>query len=289
MTVAEFAVSAVAPLSLEWVDSGEAQRTRYWLGLYDDPLLAQRLGPLRPTHLYLGSEFCEHLLPTTRMLIRALQSAREAGLEVALLTPVASPDVIRELSRLLPLLPDRAEVVVNDWGVAAFVADAYRNLSPIAGRILCRMIKDPRLPGPDWAPQCAPALDSGALQSLFSRLRFDRVELDVPLFPTAEFFSRLPFRKGVHLPFAYVAKGRMCRTGSIHLRGPDRFAVGRECRKECLSLSSSSERPGFGDAMSTMQIGNTIFARHTKEMRDVVMDAFATGTIERLIVPGERQ
>lgn len=289
MTVAEFAVSAVVPPSLEWVDGDEAQRIGFWLGLYDDPLLARWLGSLRPTHLYLGSEFCEHLLPTVRMLERALQSAEEAGLEVALLTPVASPDLIRKLSRLLALLPERGEVVVNDWGVAALVADEHPNLSPIAGRILCRMIKDPRLPGPDWAPQCAPALDSGVLQSLFSRLGFDRVELDVPLFPTAELFSRLPFRKGVHLPFAYVAKGRMCRAGSIHLPGPERFAVGRDCRKECLTLSSSSERPGAGDAMSTMQIGNTVFARHTEKMRDVVIDALAKGAIERLIVPGERQ
>ncbi len=288
MTVVEFAVSAVVPPSLEWIDGDEGLRTGHWLGLFDEPGLARWLGSLRPTHLYLGSEFCEHLLPTPRTLKKALQSATAVGLRTTLLTPVASPDVIRKLSALLPLLPEQGEVVINDWGVAALVSESYPELRPIAGRILCRMIKDPRLPGPDWAPQCAPALDSGSLYSLFGRLGLERIELDVPLFPAKDFFARLPFPKGVHLPYVYVAKGRMCRPGSMSLCGPDRFAVGRECRKECLTLSSVSERPGSDDAMSTMQIGNTVFSRHTQEMLDIVMDACLKGAIERLIVPGER-
>lgn len=285
MRAPELAISAVTTTELDWIGDDSSGRAVRWMTILDDPVLAEWLAPFPPTFLYFGSEFCEHLLPSRRTLAAALTSAARTNLNLVLMTPIASPQVIRQLAELVPLLPESAEIIVNDWGVAHFLAEHHPTQRRIAGRILCRMIKDPRLTGVDWAHQCTHGLDSGPLQAILDRLGLEQVEMDVPMFADAELFSRLPMPKGVHLPFSYVAKGRMCRPGSLSISGPERFAVGRKCKKECLNFSATTRRPGASDRWDTVHVGNTIFSRHSREMRDAVIQATEAGTIERLIVP----
>jgi hypothetical protein len=149
------------------------------------------------------------------------------------------------------------------------------------------MIKDPRLHGRDWANQCGHGADSARFHAMLQRLGLHRIEMDVPIFAESGVFSGMPMPASVHLPFSYVAKGRMCRPGSMAVVGPERFAVGRNCRKECLGLSARITRPGTADRLDTYQIGNTLFARHSREMQAAVACAVAAGHIERLVVPGD--
>ncbi len=283
----QLALSLNRPVTFDWAMQEQATSIARWTRLVECARVGKWLAGMSLTHLYFGSEFCEQLLPSTRSLQTAIGAASGRGLKIVLQTPVASPAVVRRLESLFPLLPVDSEVVVNDWGVAHFLHERFPALRGIAGRILCRMIKDPRLPGADWAHQCAPGVDSPPLLGLFRQLGLDRVEIDVPMFPARDAFARLPPRTGVHLPFSYVAKGRMCRIGSMSVTGPERFAVGRVCHKECLTLSASTERPGTTDRHRTLHIGNTIFSRHSAEMLESVMRAVSGGEIERLIVPGE--
>lgn len=285
----ELAISAVRVNALEWLEfaaEGSEKREAHWLKIHGDAALAAWLARYTPTHIYFGSEFCEHLLPSPRTLEQAIDYARANGLKFALLTPIASPDVLCRLSELLPLLPQGTEVVVNDWGVAALVAPYFPKLRLIAGRVLCRMTKDPRL-GSDWAQQCSHNLDSPWLQALLRRLNIEKVEIDMPLFANATALSHVPLLQSVHLPYFCIAKGRMCRPGSLRIKGPERFAVGRPCHKECLTLSVATSRPGSDDAWETIQMGNTIFGRHSAAMLEALMTAVENGMIPRLVVSGE--
>ena len=287
MNDTELAISATTTAGLDWIGADRSAREAYWLKTHRDPALARWLADIEPTHLYFGSEFCEHLLPSPRALRSALDRAAREDLRFALLTPVASPDVVRCLQHeFLPLLPEGVEVIVNDWGVAALLRD-FPALRPVAGRILCRMIKDPRLNNPEWAHRCGTALDSEAQQAVFSRVGFTRLEIDVPLFADAHSFAGLPLPNGVHLPYACVAKGRMCRPGSMAIAGRERFAVGRRCRKQCLSLAATITRPGFDDGCESVHVGNTLFSRHSPKMLDTVRESARAGLIERLVVAGE--
>lgn len=287
MTPPELAVSIVSPAPLGWLRANAAARATQWERLIQDAPLASWLGSLEPTHLYFGSEFCEHLLPTPSALEGALDLAQEHALTFVLLTPIASPGALRQLSTLLRALPSSAQVVVNDWGVAHLIAEQAPHLERLAGRILCRMIKDPRLGSADWAAQCSHSLDSPHLRAIFQRLGLEHFEIDVPLFAESSDFTRLPMRKSVHIPYGFVAKGRMCRPGSLSITGPERFAVGRTCHKECLTITASTARPGTSDQRETVHVGNTIFSRHTSEMTAAVMAATDAGAVQRLIVPGE--
>ncbi len=286
MADSELAVAFASEAALEWLGADRAAREARWLETHRDAGLARWLAGLAPTHLYYGSEFCEHLLPSARSLRKMLARAERAQLRFALLTPVASPDVLRRLEPLLALLPEGAEVVVNDWGVGHLM-QGFPGLRPVAGRILCRMTRDPRLGSAEWAHRCGTAVASGPLQAVFRRIGFTRLEIDVPLFPEPALFAGLPLPKAVHLPYSCVAKGRMCRPGSMSIEGPERFAVGRRCRKECLSLAATTSRPGFCDALQTLHVGNTLFSRHSGEMLEAVRAAARSGSIERIVVPGE--
>lgn len=281
----EFAVSVVNPAPLAGIGADEASRRAHWLATLDDPELAEWIACFVPTHLYVGSEFCEHLLPGTPALKRAIVHAREADCRLALLTPIASPQVIRVLGELLPRLPEGSEVIANDWGVAHLVRRRFPALRLVAGRILCRMVKDPRLA--QIGLTAGFRFDPGPLRTLFDRLGIGRMEIDVPMFVDGDTFAALPMPTGVHVPFACVAKGRMCRIGSTSIRGPERFAVGRECRRECLKVASRLDRPGSDGTSRVYQIGNSIFSRHSRETLDAVRRAVEQGFIGRLVVPGE--
>lgn len=291
MNVQEFAVTTVRPDTLEWLDradGGPAAREAHWRKVHGDAALAAWLAPFAPTHIYFGSEFCEHLLPSTRTLREVLARVQASGLRFALLTPIASPEVLHRLDALLPLLPDGAEVVINDWGVAELVATRFPALRPLAGRVLCRMVRDPRLDA-GWASHCGLGLDSPALQAVLQRLRIERVEIDMPLFADAAALGRVPLLNSVHLPYYCVAKGRMCRPGSLAIEGPERFAVGRRCRKECLTLAATTARPRTDDDWDTVEIGNSIFGLHSAGMLETLKAAVAQGRVPRLVVAGEAQ
>lgn len=284
----ELAVSFVRPRRLRWLDASPERRLEQWTSLLEDTNLAAWLAPLAPTHLYLGSELCEHLLPEREMLAAAGSLAADRGLSLALLTPIASPAVIRELDEaLLPQLPDGTEVIVNDWGVARLLAERFPRLAAIAGRLLARMVKDPRLPGAEWAPHCQHGLRSPWLHMLLERLGIRRLELDVPLHAAVDDFARLPLPVGVHLPFFVVAKGRLCRVGSTALKGSERFAPGRRCKQECLHLSATMTRPSGADRYETLQLGNALLARHSTSMVDAVAGAVKAGHVTRLVIQGE--
>lgn len=294
----ELALSFVRPHRLDWLTASPERRLEQWTHLLEDANLAAWLAPLAPTHLYLGSELCEHLLPDGKTLAAARSFAEDRGLALALLTPIASPAVIRELDQvLLPQLPDGAEVIVNDWGVARLLAERshaarlhaarFPRLAAIAGRLLARMVKDPRLTGAEWAPHCRHGLRSPGLRALLERLAMRRLELDVPLHATVEDFAQLPLPVGVHLPFFVVAKGRLCRIGSTGLTGAERFAPGRRCKRECLHLSATMTRPGGADRYETLQLGNALLARHSAAMVEAVAGAVTAGHVTRLVVQGE--
>lgn len=283
------AVSMVRPRALDRLCADPSARAAFWRETLHDEALAAWLAPVRPTRLHVGSEFCERLLPAPERLARTLADAADAGLEVGLLTPVASPDVLRVLEPLFAMLPPAAEVVVNDWGVALRLRERHPLLQPVAGRILCRMLKDPRLGNPQYAPPAGHGFASPWLRRMLVRLGIARVEIDMPLFATPDSFADVPLPLGVHLPFAFVAKGRMCRTAGLAREGPERFAPRPFCHHECLGLAARTERArvGTADAWETVHVGNTVFCRHAPASLAALADAVAAGRVARLIVPGE--
>ncbi len=250
---------------------------------------AEDLGPRKITRAHLGNEFCERLLPSTSMLKEAVCWCQTNNLGITLVTPMLADHGIAQLTTLLASTPDGSEVVCNDFGVIRLVNERFEGLIPVAGRQMCKMIKDPRLPSADWANSAPPGTQSGLFTKLMQRLNVNSHETEVRPFAQTSDFQPNGLNLGAHLPFGYTLKGRICRLGSAHLAKTKKFTPGHSCSKECLSYFSKMERLG---KQSTHELdaflrGNTVFYRYDKEQEAVLAEAINKGWVNRIILSGD--
>ncbi len=258
------------------------------LSLVDVRAVDEALGRQPLDRLHFGNEFCETLLPSPGHVAAAIAAAERRGLGFALVTPMLSDGTLERLRPLLPMLPDGAEVIANDWGTLHLLRRAHPRLVPVAGRLMCKMVKDPRLPSAEWARLYPHGIHSRAFGKLLASLGVARIEMDVPPFAAAADFRSRTMRVSVHAPYGYSVKGRACRIGSLHQPDGEKFSTGHRCRKECLTYVADLSRPTTGTVdLATFQRGNTVFYRHSPAMTSVVQEALAQGWIDRIIVSGD--
>jgi hypothetical protein len=238
------------------------------------------------THLYFGSEYCEHLFPDEPALNLALRVAGRFGLRLALATPIACDALIERLAHTVPQLPAGSEVIANDWGVARWLRAHAPQLTVVAGRQLAKVIKDPRLPNPAWLKVYPSNYDASPFKVFLARLGIERVELDVPPYATPELFAVDGLGVSVWAPYAYIAKGRICKVGALRQPLAEKFAPGRPCHHECLSLLEAEPQAGGrrGAHLRTFSRGTTMFYRHDAAMQAVVREATARGLVSRLVL-----
>ena len=237
------------------------------------------------SHLYFGSEFCEHLFPEPAALERAIAAAAQLGLILVLATPVANDRLVARILEAAGQLPESAEILVSDWGVAS----ALRSLQPqrrlVAGRQLAKMIKDPRLPSADWLKPYPSGYDGAGYRAILEALRIGRIELDVPPFATAATFAVEGVGVSAWAPFAYVAKGRICKIGSLQREPADKFSPAGSCHRECMAVVEAGAEPSVTGIVSYAR-GNTIYYRHDERMANALGEALAGGLVSRLVLSG---
>ena len=203
--------------------------------------------------LYFGVEFCQHLLPGSADVRAAAAFCRERGLGLTLLTPYGTDDLLPRIARLAEAAaagPD-PEVLVNDWGVLQQFLDRPTAVRPVLGRLLNRMMRDPRVPdvapehiGGDPAPISwrQSSAGSSTFRALLDRLGVERVESDVPL------QGLLPLPAGgpkvsAWLPFGMVASGRICLTHALGRPAHERFVPPQTCDGPCRRFEASLRAP----------------------------------------------
>ncbi len=238
------------------------------------------------TRLQFGSEFCEHLLPSPAQLRKMLTLAEAHGIAFSLVTPICSDRSIKRLSKLLALLPPRAEVVTNDWGVLRLLHAEFPALVPVAGRLICKQVKDPRLPSAQWTALYPHGVHGAPFVALLKRFGVGRVEMDIAPFAAAEELHSPQLRVSAHAPWGFAVKSRACRIGSLHLADEDKFAIAGKCRRECLDYVAPMTREGR-DELPTVQRGNALFYRHNEAMTAALNAAVGAGYVDRMIVAGD--
>lgn len=201
--------------------------------------------------LYLGDEFCHHLIPTIQDVETALSWCQERQVPLSLATPPVTDEGLDDLRPLLRRLDGEmgAEVVANDWGTLRVLQRDFPRLVRVLGRTLRRQIKDPR---------AEVALATGAMtdgyQALLQRLGVAMIAADrLPDGPTA-------LSLAMHLPYEFVTTGRICSISGVPFPEPKKFLVDFSCPKPCrdfyLDLQDTSVPGGM------RQKGNTLYARN---------------------------
>jgi len=225
-----------------------------------EPADLDALDPLVYEGLAYGAEFCPERLPRADQVLEAQARCTDAGISFTLVTPVlrqgAFDRVATWLTELAPRL-GQTEWVVNDWGLLTWARHQGLPFRPVAGRLLGRQRRDPRMLE---MVRCASprdadgfrgsAWDDAQTRSLLTEYGIVRVELDLLLqgvrFP--------PLPEGVALsvcaPWIPVTLSPSCPWAGP---GP---GCGRECRQNppVQLRDAETDRPLFSH-------GNTLFAR----------------------------
>jgi hypothetical protein len=282
----ELGISMVDARRLPQLESMAPLNVQATAAFLDDTEIAA-LVPAHVTasHLYFGSEFCEHLFPEPPALERAIAVAAQLGLTLVLATPVANDRLITRILEAAGKLPEGDEILVNDWGVASALRSAQPQRRLVAGRQLAKMIKDPRLPSAAWMKPYPSGYDGAGYRGILEGLRIGRIELDVPPFATSDTFAVDGLGVSVWAPFAYVAKGRICKIGSLQREREEKFATGGSCHRECLGVAEVGSEPSVTGIVSYAR-GNSIYYRHDATMAQALGAALAEGLVSRLVLSG---
>lgn len=280
----EIALAITAPRRLAVLKSFATLDRAALLAFLDDPKLTELLpqGAVA-THLYFGSEYCEHLFPNGADMAVALAQAERLGLKFVLPTPIANDGLLARIATAVTRLPAGAEVIANDWGVAQTMKMRFPRHGVVAGRQLAKMIKDPRMPTPTWNKVYPSNYRAAPYARLLSGFGIRQVELDIPPFASADVFDVNDLAVTVWAPYAYIAKGRICKIGSLGQKTEDKFAPGRPCHRECLGILER-EPDAVVSGLRTYSRGTTMFYQHDPAMFGVLRKAIAQGHVKRLVL-----
>ncbi len=210
------------------------------------------------SHLRIGSSLCPWRMPDGAALRRAIQLARDEGLGLELATPVVEDGPLEALSQRLIQLAEEApdaEVAVNDWGVLRVLIRRGRSLRIVAGRLLHRQMRDPRLvslepqdlghdrwpPAWRWGSSSSPAWRELAAACGISRFEIDWAHPGPGTTPPAGLDVSL------HLPLTLVGLGRTCLDHGP--AGPvDGYGGDDPCSRACVRSPREVVQMGSGTA-----------------------------------------
>jgi len=236
------------------------------------------------SRLYFGQEFCEHLIPSCDDLEKALSVARESGLHFTYVTGYVTDDGLavtrRNLAWLAEHSPD-SEVVVNDWGVLAMLAEEFPTLQPVLGRLQIKQQRMARFTtkAPQVSMRGVNAPEADVLGRQIAALR--RLNLSIP-----EYRQRLQglgvkrfdldivpqgveipagawgFGVSCYYPWGYVTGSRNCYTAGMLDPRRSYVVTGARCPAPCRRMNRGAKIKHF--PQPPVQRGNSVFIYHTQ-------------------------
>ncbi len=301
----EWALHVKAVQEIRNLDLPGAELRSHWPSSIDPVqaesrrIVEELFGRVTFSRIYLGNEFCEHLIPSARLLRKVCSAAAETHLSFTLLTPYVTDQGIDRLRRLFSLLAARrsgAEVVANDWGVLQLLRREFPALTPVLGRLLNKMLRDPQATAyysrhPLLPKQALSALRQSNLtipvyRAFLRRSGIRMVEVDNLIQGLDVDFRRFTFAGGLYVPYGFVATGRICLFASLSQPKEKKFTVAQSCSKECqrhYAECMSDDPPFKGQRFVLLHRGNTVFYSHPKDrLRAALLEAEAQG-ITRII------
>lgn len=237
------------------------------------------------TRLYVGSEFCQYRLPKANDLVRAYHKAVKAGFSFTFVTPYVTQAGLGQVRQLLAVLHEEAfknndtiEIVVNDWGVLFEVNQKYSHFQPVVGRLLNKMIRDPRvahLYDREDVPQKAnavlqtPAVSVPYFKRFLQTHHVNRIEFDNLIQNMGSPLGEEEFSSSLHIGFGVIASGRSCLVGTLHKPKEEKFKGEVKCKQQCrhyqVELVSTKEQLGTLPTRN-IQKGNSVFYQQTEEL-----------------------
>ena len=259
--------------------------------------------------LYFGQEFCEKALPTLKELDQALEMGEKKGLAFTLVTPYVTEEGlggVKNLLAQLAKLKPQAEVVVNDWGVLELLVREYPALTPVLGRLLNKVLRDPRLFAHIGKGKCTldntqtktlenlrqSSLAGEPMQTLLAGYKVKRLEMDLPPQGLDHRLSALGYDLSLYLPYGVITTGRICLMHSWGENDIEKFKpfIGgceRKCRYYWLAMTDPSGQVPKSKDWTIWQKGNTVFYRQNKDFIKKGLEKAKEIGITRVVIQKE--
>lgn len=204
--------------------------------------------------IYFGVETCEHLLPAIEELEKAYEICKEKEYGLTFVTPYGGPKLMKNIIPLFDFLAqkDDVEVVVNDYGILQILTSEYKMLTPVLGRLLNKMKRDPRfsLSGYDSAEaniknknkvekNQVGALQNNSyentlLQKFLDDINVSRLGIDtVPQGFNKKTLKKWKFPLDLYWPWTYITSGRNCAIASYTDSSMEFHVTDKHCQKQC--------------------------------------------------------
>lgn len=299
----EWALSIPRGPALAWIEEPWGVNKSGYGSLADvKEVCAGQFELIKFTRIYFGQEFCEKVLPSQKELERALTLAEQLGMKFTLVTPYVTEqglEAVKGILQQLRQVQPRAEVVVNDWGVLQCMAEECPTLTPVLGRLLNKLLRDPRMltHSKKMAEEALArfrtcSLAGTPMQDLLNQYKVRRIELDLTPQGLDNHLADWGYQSSLYLPYGVIMSGRICLLHSWGLEEHQKFKTfsggcDRKCRSYWLEMSDPSHHVKKSKDWVILQKGNTIFYREQKEfMREGLAKATRVG-ITRLVVQRE--
>ena len=232
--------------------------------------------------IYFGNEFCENLIPGLDELKRWYDASIRNKKHFTFVTPFVTNRGLYALENRFAFLnmQKNIEVVFNDWGVLSRIKDNFKNLIPVAGRLLTKQRRDPRIlriltgkqkpaivasddkkskiislpkkpPASLFRHFSASLINVPIFQNFLLAQGIRRIEIDNLAWPMEVRVDK-KIKISIYLPYGYISTSRLCGKMTLSYAS---------CKKECKKYFFSLKNPLSPVPISA--IGNTVFYETT--------------------------
>lgn len=253
------------------------------------------------TRLYFGSEFCQYRITPLEDVQAAYELSKEKGYHFTYVTPYVPETGLNKLRPILTWLHDQEdadaiEVVVNDWGICFAIARKFPKLQISVGRLLNKMIRDPRvahLYDEEEAPKRAKSvfmntsLDTPYFTQFLRRMNVQRIELDSFIQPVEKAQDSYGVPASLYIGYGVIATGRSCLVGTLHKPSEEKFLGDIQCKQQCMHYVAKMDntREQLGQLpVNTLQKGNTAFYEQTETLLKEGLEEAQNMGVNRLII-----
>lgn len=251
------------------------------------------------SHLYFGSEFCQYRIPTLEEVEAAYTLCKELQYTFTFVTPYVPQSGLNKLIQIFSWLNEQRndiEIVVNDWGVCYHVTKNYDHLLVNIGRLLNKMIRDPRIAhlyDDEEAPERAKSvfmsqtLSTPYFAQFLKRMNVNRIEFDSFIQPIEKTVDNFGMKATMYVGYGVVATGRSCLVGTLHKAKEDKFRGDIVCKQQCVRYVAKMDhkQEALGQLqVNTYQKGTTAFYEQTDQLIDKSLKEALELGVDRLVI-----
>lgn len=206
--------------------------------------------------VYIGSEFCQNLLPEVNYLKQILNQLSDK--KISLITPIVNEVGLLKIGQILDFLTKEVkslEIIVNDFGVLNLVHHKYPFIVPVLGRIISQQVVT-------LYPNSS-VKDANTIKTLCSKYNIDRIEIDTKGKNTSIEIPKSikKLKVSLYYPYLLVTTTNRCIIPRLFDESYD-VNKNYKCHQECLKIQKAIT---FSYPMIKEKIylkGNTHFIRH---------------------------